>query len=206
MSLYSDICKRLMLSNELVYRIAVLFNYILNEIVGKNSKNLDCDENTILKTGFDKKRLIKFVVKFLCNMTSIELRKNIINDQRSFNLKNYEIAADILEPKSSSDAISVSMRLSFFIISLKEYMRIHEDKYELNNFPDEFIDPIICSIMEDPMILPSSKERVDSNTMRSILLEDNRDPFTRHHLNIEECKRDHILKARIERFLAESKN
>lgn len=42
------------------------------------------------------------------------------------------------------------------------------------------------TLMEDPVILPSSKVSIDRSTIRSHLLSDPNDPFNRAPLKIEE--------------------
>lgn len=47
-------------------------------------------------------------------------------------------------------------------------------------------DPLMYTLMEDPVILPSSKVTIDRATIRSHLLSDPNDPFNRAPLKIEE--------------------
>ena len=47
-------------------------------------------------------------------------------------------------------------------------------------------DPLMATLMEDPVILPSSRQIVDLATIRSHLLSDPHDPFNRVPLKIED--------------------
>ena len=47
-------------------------------------------------------------------------------------------------------------------------------------------DPLIYTLMEDPVILPTSKTTIDRSTIRSHLLSDPNDPFNRSPLKIED--------------------
>ena len=47
-------------------------------------------------------------------------------------------------------------------------------------------DPIMFSVMEDPVILPGSRATVDRTTIRSHLLSDAHDPFNRQPLKLED--------------------
>jgi ubiquitin conjugation factor E4 B len=49
-----------------------------------------------------------------------------------------------------------------------------------------FPDPLLATLMEDPVILPASKAVMDRSTIRSHLLSDPTDPFNRAPLKIEE--------------------
>jgi hypothetical protein len=47
--------------------------------------------------------------------------------------------------------------------------------------PDEFVDSLMSTLMEDPVILPKSRAVVDRSTITRILLSDALDPFNRYH-------------------------
>lgn len=47
-------------------------------------------------------------------------------------------------------------------------------------------DPLIFTLMEDPVILPASQMTIDRATIRSHLLSDPNDPFNRVPLKIED--------------------
>ena len=54
-----------------------------------------------------------------------------------------------------------------------------------NDAPEEFICPISCEIMKEPVLLPTSGKICDLVTMKRILLNDEHDPFNRAPLKIE---------------------
>jgi len=56
------------------------------------------------------------------------------------------------------------------------------------------------SIMEDPVILPTSKIIIDRSTIRSHLLSDPNDPFNRVPLKIEDVLPATEMKERIQQF------
>jgi ubiquitin conjugation factor E4 B len=70
-----------------------------------------------------------------------------------------------------------------FAQTFKEDQEAEED---LGDIPDDFLDPLMATLMEDPVILPSSKNVIDRSTIRSHLLSDPTDPFNRMALKIED--------------------
>lgn len=52
--------------------------------------------------------------------------------------------------------------------------------------PDEFLDPIMASLMTDPVVLPTSGTRVDRSVIRAILLATPQDPFNRQPLTVDQ--------------------
>lgn len=75
----------------------------------------------------------------------------------------------------------------------------------LADAPDEFLDPIMSTLMSDPVILPSSKVRVDRTTIARHLLSDQSDPFNRSPLTMDQVKTDEELKAKIIEWIREKK-
>lgn len=48
------------------------------------------------------------------------------------------------------------------------------------------LDPLMFTLMEDPVILPESKVTIDRGTITSHLLSDATDPFNRRPLSIDQ--------------------
>ena len=71
----------------------------------------------------------------------------------------------------------------------------------LGDIPDEFLDPILATLMEDPVLLPSGVT-IDRPVITRHLLNNPTDPFNRAPLTLEMLKPNQELKARIEEFLA----
>ena len=78
-----------------------------------------------------------------------------------------------------------------------------DDEEDLGDVPDEYLDPLMATIMKDPVLLPRSKAVVDRSTIKAHLLSDSTDPFNRSPLKIEDVIPDAELKAKIEAFIAE---
>ena len=79
------------------------------------------------------------------------------------------------------------------------------DEEALIDPPDEFLDPIMSSLMADPVILPSSRITVDRSTIARHLLSDQSDPFNRSPLTMEQVKRNDELKAKIDAWMREKR-
>ena len=73
----------------------------------------------------------------------------------------------------------------------------------LINPPDDFLDPIMSTLMRDPVILPSSKITIDRTTISRHLLSDQTDPFNRAPLSMDMLRPDTDLKEKIDLWIAE---
>lgn len=75
---------------------------------------------------------------------------------------------------------------------------------DFGDVPPEFEDPIMGDLMKDPVLLPS-KHVVDRSTIVQHLLSDQKDPFTRQPMTIDDAVPDDALRHRIEQWKAERK-
>lgn len=62
---------------------------------------------------------------------------------------------------------------------------LKDDETFGDDIPDEFLDPVMYSLMKDPVLLPTSNTVVDRSTIYQHLLSDQSDPFNRKALTIE---------------------
>ena len=70
-----------------------------------------------------------------------------------------------------------------------------------SEIPDDIMDPIMCSIIREPILLPSSKTIMDKSVISRYLLTDKEDPFNRDPLNIEELEKFNNLPETIEKII-----
>ena len=82
--------------------------------------------------------------------------------------------------------------------TLIEQMRA--DDVFMEDAPDEFLDPILCDVMTDPVRLPSG-HIMDRNSIKQHLLNDELNPFTREKLTVDDLVPATELKARIEAWI-----
>ena len=59
-----------------------------------------------------------------------------------------------------------------------------EEEEARGEIPEEFVDPILHTVMEDPVTLPGSGVVVDRETIQRHLLSDATDPFSRSPLDV----------------------
>ncbi|KAL1999265.1 hypothetical protein VTN02DRAFT_4809 [Thermoascus thermophilus] len=189
---------------EIVQRLADMLDYNLDAMVGPKSSNLRVEN--LQEYGFHPRTLLSEIVDVYLNlMNKDNFIVAIARDGRSYKPQNFEKAAEILR-KWSLKSPEELKKWEILQKKVKEAKEADEQAEEdLGEIPDEFLDPLIYTLMEDPVILPSSRVSIDRATIRSHLLSDPNDPFNRAPLKIEDVKPDTELKARIEAFKAERK-
>lgn len=83
-----------------------------------------------------------------------------------------------------------------------EAARAAADTASATEAPDEFLDPLLATMMQDPVILPDSNLRVERSTIERHLMSSKTDPFNRSPLTLDQIRPDHELRARIEQWQA----
>ena len=68
---------------------------------------------------------------------------------------------------------------------------------DLDDCPDEFLDPLMATLMTDPVTLPCGNT-IDRVTIERSLLDDEKNPFSREPLTVADLVPNDALKKRIE--------
>ncbi|KUL83869.1 hypothetical protein ZTR_06560 [Talaromyces verruculosus] len=189
---------------EIVQRLADMLDYNLDAMVGPKSSNLHV--GNLQEYGFNPRGLLSEIIDVYINLMNKEnFIYAVARDGRSYKPQNFEKAAEIIRKRAlkSDEELAKLVELAKRIKNAKEADEQAEE--DLGEVPDDFLDPLMYTLMEDPVILPSSKVTIDRATIRSHLLSDPNDPFNRAPLKIEEVIPNTDLKKQIEDFKAERK-
>lgn len=77
------------------------------------------------------------------------------------------------------------------------------EEIDIDDAPEEFLDPVMATLMDDPVMLPSSQTVVDRLTIKKHLMNDPTDPFNRSPLTIDQVVPQTELKERIDEYRQE---
>ena len=184
---------------EIVDRLAAMLNYNLATLVGPKCSNLKVEDPE--KYSFNPKKTLSDLCEIYCNLAKEDQVVTAVSrDGRSFNIAYFQKAERILVTRTYTNP-EIIQRLMQFANCAEEQRQTEEDEeLQLGEIPDEFLDPLMFSLMEDPVILPSSRVSIDRSTIKAHLLSDPTDPFNRMPLKLEDVVDDNELKAKIEAF------
>jgi len=96
----------------------------------------------------------------------------------------------------------------FAILLEKVEFAVKNVKYDealMTDAPEEFLDPLMCTFMKDPVLLPTSGTVIDRSTITQHLLNDPHDPFNRKELTIDMVEPVSELKEKMSQWLSEKK-
>jgi ubiquitin conjugation factor E4 B len=189
---------------EIVDRVAAMVDYTLDTLVGPKSTNLRVEDPG--KYQFHPRSLLgEFVDIFLNLGVSDNFVLAVARDGRSYKPANFDSASRILQRFSirSAEELEAWEKLKKKFKNAKELDDQNEE--DIGEIPEDFLDPVMATLMKDPVILPTSKQTVDRSTIASYLLSTPQDPFNRSPLKIEDVIDDVERKAKVDAWLAEAK-
>jgi len=190
-------------TGEIVNRLAASLDETLANMVGPRMQDLKIPDPE--KYHFRPKRLLAGIAQIYLNLSNQpEFVRAVANDGRSYSRDIFEKFARILKNRAIMTEVEVGEVVAFTqkVEDMKATIEI-EDEREI---PDEFLDPLLSTLMTDPVQLPVSKVFIDKSTIRTVLLSKEQDPFNNVPLKFEECLPAPELKARIDAWIAEGRS
>jgi len=205
-----------LLTPELVERLSIFLNYNLKDMVtatNSQGRRVLYDELKVEPTV-----VIVMLAKIYVNVSGVGRRggvndvflQSVVRDGRSFELQYFKDAPGLVNDHYNGTSIpDVGKTMDDFAKVVTELARVEAEdatmEEDLGEIPDEYLCPIMSTLMRDPVILPSSKQNIDRATISAHLLTNPRDPFNRAALRIEDVIPNGKLKAEIDAWVAQKK-
>ncbi|WVF71299.1 hypothetical protein IAT40_006102 [Kwoniella sp. CBS 6097] len=187
-------------TQEIVDRLAASLDENLVVLVGPKMAELKVSNPE--KYSFKPKDLLAAIAQIYLNLANeSDFIRAVANDGRSYSKELFEKFARTLKHRAIMTDAEVAEVVSFTqkVEDMKATISM-EDEREI---PDEFLDPLLSTLMKDPVILPVSRVVIDRGTIRTVLLSKEVDPFNNVPLKYEDCIPDTELKAKIDAWVAE---
>jgi ubiquitin conjugation factor E4 B len=187
---------------EFVTRVACMLNLYADQLAGQNCGRMSIQHGRSL--GFNPKKLLTQITQIYINLDSPEFCAAVVDDERSYSrevlerVKNILTRFDLLPPEK----IKLFSQFTEAVYRTASSNRSRLGCLSDQEIPEEFFDPILASLMTDPVILPSSRMTVDRAMITRQLLSNPIDPFNRTPLSEADLIPNVELKKRIDEFLA----
>ncbi|EGD73293.1 hypothetical protein PTSG_05009 [Salpingoeca rosetta] len=199
------------LRTEVVGRLAGMLNSNIRWLFGPQASKMELDQ--LREYDFNPIEVLRQLVAIYLHCSRIPTRgpdnpdpkfiSAVIEDARydhSFLLK----ALATLERNSTAyDDVKHFRQLIQVAKAAHEEMQTEEA--DLGDIPDEYLDPVMYTLMKDPVKLPSSQTIMDRSVIIQHLLSDPTDPFNRSPLSADDLVPVPELKAEIDEWLAAKK-
>ncbi|EPQ27830.1 uncharacterized protein PFL1_04575 [Pseudozyma flocculosa PF-1] len=189
---------------EIVDRLAAMLDYNLDLLAGPRCQELKVKDPK--KVAFEPRNLLRQILSVYLNLAvKQEFIAAIAKDGRSYRKETFQKAAGIAQKYMLKSPPEIEAFIGM-IDQVETVRQMEADEEEdLGEVPDEYLDPLMATLMKDPVMLPSSKTILDRSTIKAHLLSDATDPFNRMPLKIEDVVPADELRGQIQQFMQERK-
>ncbi len=232
LTLDPQVC-RVLLSQHLCHRMAQLLNSFLSVLAGPNRTKLRTENMTDL--GFNPRLTLFKTLEAYAHLAKFQdtegggrlgssasadsaFIKAVVAETRYFGASAEGIgyltyAVGVFSKNTwvadeGEDASALQFVLSSLVPALTEAATAQAEDEELDledGAPDEFLDPMMFTLMTDPVRLPTSGTIMDRQHIARALLDNPQDPFSRQPLTAAQLEPEVDLKARIDAYVAEKR-
>lgn len=157
-------------------------NDIITISIHKLNKNI-LELNKICNSKNNVYKMIMYIIDIFLLLDNTVHLQSIKNDTIFYNYDKFKDMCENLNFINQNKNITL---FSNVIEKINNLSIEFEDNY--TEVPDEFLDPLYNTIINNPIILPSSNIFVDYDVIKKHLLYHNFDPFNRSELTLEKLE------------------
>lgn len=179
---------------ELVDRLSSMLNFNLQQLCGPKCKNLKVRRPE--KYGWEPRRLLSQLVDIYLHLDCQQFAAALAADERSFRKELFEYAAVRLSKSCIKTPTEIEQFRALADKAYKIAVSNQEKSDEYADAPEEFRDPLMDTLMTDPVLLPSGKI-MDRAVILRHLLNSSTDPFSRQPLQEDQLQPATDIKERI---------
>jgi ubiquitin conjugation factor E4 B len=201
MTIICSCLQKYFIKEEKAERLANLLNYCLDEFTAKSSQLKIKNKNDY---EFNPSYIMESIIKIFSYFVDYEeFIEFVVSDERAYKYENFTKAIKL---KNEYNKVRVDVETSekfddLVYNKLKKAEEIVEkNTINYDDAPEEFLDPLTYTLMENPVILPSSHMNIDRRTIEDYLLTNPSDPFNRNPLTKDELIPNDELKKKIDEY------
>lgn len=184
---------------ELEDRLVSMLNSVLVKLAGP--RGLELKVNNPEQYKFRPKEMLKEIVETLLHFAHYPSFQQAVATNGYYDAQVFSKCASILERTKLLPPDSIALYQVFVSQVAEAAQSLSNLDETLGEIPEEFLDPLMFTLMKDPVVLPTSGYTMDRSTITQHLLNDQSDPFTRAPLTIEQLTPNVALKATIEQWI-----
>ncbi|VFV30638.1 ubiquitin conjugation factor e4 b [Lynx pardinus] len=188
---------------ELGPRLAAMLNFNLQQLCGPKCRDLKVENPE--KYGFEPKKLLDQLTDIYLQLDCARFAKAIADDQRSYSKELFEEVISKMRKAGIKSTIAIE---KFKLLAEKVEEIVAKNaraEIDYSDAPDEFRDPLMDTLMTDPVRLPSGTI-MDRSIILRHLLNSPTDPFNRQMLTESMLEPVPELKEQIHAWMREKQN
>ncbi|XP_029835041.3 ubiquitin conjugation factor E4 B isoform X1 [Ixodes scapularis] len=179
---------------ELVDRLAAMLNFNLQQLCGPRCKDLKVQQPE--KYGWEPRRLLDQLTDMYLHLDCPPFLQAVGRDERSYRASLFQDAGARMRKAHVKTRPQLEQFEQLAARIERSLAEARQRQVDYGDAPDEFRDPLMDTLMEDPVVLPSGNV-VDKGTIVRHLLNSNTDPFNRQPLTEDMLRPAEDLKRRI---------
>ncbi|XP_066493605.1 ubiquitin conjugation factor E4 B [Tiliqua scincoides] len=188
---------------ELGPRLAAMLNFNLQQLCGPKCRDLKVENPE--KYGFEPKKLLDQLTDIYLQLDCARFAKAIADDQRSYSKELFEEVISKMRKAGIKSTIAIE---KFKLLAEKVEEIVAKNaraEIDYSDAPDEFRDPLMDTLMTDPVRLPSGTI-MDRSIILRHLLNSSTDPFNRQTLTESMLEPVPELKEQIQAWMRDKQN
>lgn len=167
---------------EIKDKFAGAINYLINEMIGDKRNELNIQDRE--KYNFQPLDILEQIKGILVNMSDYSIfRSCMAQDERYYKPRLISKMAGILSLRFKVTPTEERILKSLCCQISKIYLELQDEEDIV--IPDEFCDPIMSSLIEEPVMLPDTDIIMDKSIISRHLLSDEHNPFNREKLTLQ---------------------
>ncbi|XP_073441116.1 ubiquitin conjugation factor E4 B isoform X2 [Dendrobates tinctorius] len=188
---------------ELGPRLAAMLNFNLQQLCGPKCRDLKVENPE--KYGFEPKKLLDQLTDIYLHLDCARFAKAIADDQRSYSKDLFEEVISKMKKAGIKSTIAIE-KFKLLAEKVEEIVaRNARAEIDYSDAPDEFRDPLMDTLMSEPVRLPSGTI-MDRSIILRHLLNSSTDPFNRQTLTENMLEPVPELKERIHAWMREKQS
>ena len=199
-----EVIQKPFLQKEILPRlVSMIFNVIYNM---SGAKGLEFKVDNMESYNFKPKDMLREVCESLLHVcSSTSFQEAAVNDAFFKEGKPLSKAIAVItkhglmSPTDIAQLSAFNRQVSALALDAADLDKLLEDA------PEKYLDPLLLTLMEDPVLLTTSNNIVNRATIMTQLLNDPIDPFNRSPLSLADIKPCPELKQEIEEWIHERK-
>lgn len=188
---------------ELGPRLAAMLNFNLQQLCGPKCRDLKVENPE--KYGFEPKKLLDQLTDIYLHLDCPRFAKAIADDQRSYSKELFEEVISKMRKAGIKSTIAIE-KFKLLLDKVEEIVAKNaRAEIDYSDAPDEFRDPLMDTLMSEPVRLPSGTI-MDRSIILRHLLNSSTDPFNRQTLTESMLEPVPELKERIQMWMRDKHN
>ncbi|KAG7387774.1 Ubiquitin conjugation factor E4 B [Phytophthora pseudosyringae] len=185
---------------ELEDRLVTMLNSVIVKLTGP--RGLELKVNNPEQYKFRPKVMLKEIVQTLLHFAHYPSFLKAVATNGFYDGPVFRKCAQIVARTQLLEPTDVQ-KFDGFVAEVEEAAEGAANLEEaLGEIPEEFLDPLVFTLMKDPVLLPSGYT-MDRSCITQHLMNDQSDPFTRVPLTMDQLQPNTDLKATIEQWIQE---